>query len=434
VKFEAYFENLVEKAHQPFLQTAIVRARTHYLNRKNENLQKLENIQKWVEELKEIRRATLDKIPELLEQAKEAMTERGMHVYEARTGEEANRLILDLCESWDAKLMVKAKSITSEEIGMNEHLQKCGIEVWETDVGALLLQIMHGKAMHPTGVSIAVPKEVAATHFSKLAGKELPPDPPVLVEFVREFVREKVLKADVGFSGANAITADTGSIYLVTNEGNGRLVTSIPPRHIVLAGIDKVTPSRDVADLYVRVMPVYTTGAKSIIYLSVIGGLSVSSDIERRTVKPASGPKEIHVILLDNGRRALLRDKDFREILTCVKCGACLMECPIWNVVAGYYGEHVYMGGFGTILTAFTKSFEAAAAQAFTCTLCGKCKELCPMEVDVPGMIRRLRQKIVEKKIAVPHERILANALRAFNPYGEPPEKRLEWMKVSEEV
>jgi L-lactate dehydrogenase complex protein LldG len=411
------------------LQTAIVRARTHYLNRKSKNLQKLEKIQEWIKELRETRRATLDRIPELIKQAREAMEERGMQVYEARNGEEANKLILDLCESWDAKLMVKAKSITSEEIGMNEHLQEHGIEVWETDVGALLLQIMQGKAMHPTGVSIAVPKEVAATFFSKLAGKELPPDPPVLVEFVREFVREKVWKADVGFSGANAITADTGSIYLVTNEGNGRLVTSIPPRHIVLAGIDKVTPSREVADLYVRVMPVYTTGAASIIYLSVIGGLSVSSDIERRTVKPASGPKEIHVILLDNGRKALLKDEDFRQVLTCLKCGACLMECPLWNVVAGYYGEHVYMGGFGTILTAFTESFEAATPQAFTCTLCGKCKDRCPMEVDVPEMIQRLRQKIIEKKIAVPHEKIMLNAQETFNPYGEPPEKRLGWME-----
>jgi len=429
VKFEAYFNNLVEKSHETFLQTAIVRSRTHYLNRKNKNLQKLKKIQQWVKELRELRRQTIDRLPELIKQAKEAMEERGMHVYEAKNGEEANKIILDLCKGWNAKLMVKAKSLTSEEIGMNEHLKEHGITAWETDVGALLLQIMNGKAMHPTGVSIAVPKEVAATYFSKLAGKELPPEPQVLVEFVRNFVREKVWKADVGFSGANAITADTGSIYLVTNEGNARLTTSIPPRHIVLAGIEKIVPNREVADLYVKVMPVYTTGATSIIYLSVIGGLSVSSDIERRTVKPASGPKEIHVILLDNGRSALLRDKDFREILTCVKCGACLMECPLWNVVAGYYGEHVYMGGFGTILTAFTKGFEAAAPQAFTCTLCGKCKDLCPMEVDVPEMIRKLRQRIVEGKIAVPHEKLVLNARRTHNPYGEPPEKRLEWMK-----
>lgn len=426
--FEAYFEKLVEKSHETFLQTAIVRSRTHYLNRKNKNLKKLKKIQEWVEELKEIRHATLDKLPELIKQAKQAMEEHGMHVYEAKNGEEANKIILDLCESWDAKLMVKAKSITSEEIKMNEHLEEHGITAWETDVGALLLQIMNGKAMHPTGVSIAVPKEVAATYFSNLAGKELPPDPQILVAFVRDFVRKKVWEADVGYSGANAITADTGSIYLVTNEGNARLVTSIPPKHIVLAGIEKVMPSRNVADLYVKVMPVYTTGAEAIIYLSVIGGLSVSSDIERMTVKPASGPKEIHVILLDNGRTTLLKDQDLREIFTCLKCGACLMECPLWNVVAGYFGEHVYMGGFGTILTAFTKGFEAAAAQAFTCTLCGKCKDLCPMEVDVPEMIRKLRQKIVERKIAVPHEKIVLNVLRTSNPYGEPIEKRLEWM------
>jgi len=429
IELETYFKRLVEKFHEEFLQTAIVRSRTHYLTRKEKNLQKLKSIKDWTEQLKEARRTTLDKLPELVKQAKQAMEDRGMHVYMAKDGNEANRIISDLCNSWNAKLMVKGKSIASEEIKTNEHLEEHGITVWETDVGALLLQIMKGKAMHPTGVSIAVPREIAAQHFSNLAGKELPPDPQTLVAFVREFVRKKVWEADVGFTGANAITADTGSIYLLTNEGNGRLVTSVPPKHVVLAGIEKVMPSREIADLYVKVMPVYTTGADAIIYLSIIGGISTSNDIERISVTPASGPKEVHVILLDNGRTALLNDQDFREILTCLKCGACLMECPMWNVVAGYYGEHVYMGGFGTILTAFTNGFEAAVPQAFTCTLCGKCKDLCPMGIDVPEMIRKLRQRIIEKGIAKPHEKLESNARRTFNPYGESAEKRLDWMR-----
>ena len=430
VELQTYFKDLAEKSNETFLQTAIVRSRTHYLTRKEKNLQKLKNIQEWVKQLKDIRHATLDRLPELVKEAKQAMEDRGMHVYMAKDGNEANKIVLDLCKNWNAKTMVKGKSIASEEIEMNEHLKEHGITAWETDVGALLLQIMNGKAMHPTGVSIAVPREIAAKYFSDLAGKELPPDPPTLVAFVREFVRKKVWEADVGFSGANAITADTGSIYLLTNEGNGRLVTSVPPKHIVLAGIEKVMPNRDAADLYVKVMPVYTTGADAIIYLSVIGGISTSNDIERISVYPASGPNEVHVILLDNGRVALLKDPDFREILTCLKCGACLMECPLWNVVAGYFGEHVYMGGFGTVLTAFTRGLEAAVTQAFTCTLCGKCKDLCPMGIDIPEMIRKLRQKIVERKIALPHEKITLNARRTLNPYGEPKEKRLEWMRV----
>jgi len=428
-KLETYFKGLVEKSHEAFLQTAIVRARTHYLTRKEENLRKLENIQEWVKELQDARRATLDKLPELVRRAKQAMEDHGMNVYMARDGSEANKTILDLCESWNAKVMVKCKSIASEEVGMNKRLEERGITVWETDVGALLLQIMNGKAMHPTGMSIAVPREIAAKYFSKLAEKELPPDPPTLVSFVREFIRKKVWEADVGFTGANAITADTGSIYVLTNEGNDKLVTSVPPKHIVLAGIEKVMPSRDVADLYAKVMPVYTTGADAIIYLSVIGGISTSNDIERISVTPASGPKEVHVILLDNGRTALLKDQCFRETLVCLKCGACLMECPLWNVIAGYFGEHAYMGGFGAILTAFTEGFEAAVPQAFTCTLCGKCKDLCPMGIDVPEMIRKLRQRIVERGIATPHERIASNVRRTFNPYGEPRERRLEWMK-----
>lgn len=426
---QTYFKELVEKSHEEFLQRAIVRSRTHYLDRKKKNLQKLKNIQQWVEELKKVRHATLDTLADLVEQAKQAMEEHGIHTYMAKDGNEANKIISELCESWNTKVMVKGKSIASEEIEMNEVLEGHGITVWETDVGALLLQLMQGRAMHPTGVSIAVPKEVAAKYFSQLAGMEIPPDPMRIVGFVREFVRKKVLEADVGFTGANAITADTGSIYLLSNEGNIGLVTGIPPRHIVLAGIEKVVPSRDVADLYVKVMPVYTTGADAIIQLNIIGGVSTSNDIERISVSPASGPKEIHVILLDNGRTTLLKDEDFREILTCLKCGACLMECPLWNAVAGYFGENVYMGGFGAIFTAFTKDLESALTQAFTCTLCGKCKELCPMDIDVPEMIRKLRQRIVEKGIAKPHERIAANAVKTFNPYGESIEKRLEWIK-----
>ena len=424
IDLERYFEDLIEKSNDRSLQTAILNSRIEYLTRKDNNLRKLENINiiDRVDELKEIRRANLDRLPELIDAAKEAMEDHGMRVHIARDGAEANKIVADLCgkEGWNAELAVKAKSIASEEIELNKHLTEfTGITVWETDVGALLLQLMDGKAMHPTGVSIAVPREIAAEYFSKLAGKTLPPDPQILVAFVREFIRGKIMDADVGITGANAITADTGSIYLLENEGNVRLVTSIPDKQIVLTGIEKIMPSRDVADMYVKVMPVYTTGAEAINYLNIIGGVSVSSDIERVSVKPASGPDEIDVILLDNGRMELLKDQDFHEILICLKCGACLMECPLWNVVAGYYGEHVYMGGFGTILTAFTKGLEAAVAQAFTCTLCGKCKDICPMGIDVPEMIRKLRQRIVEQGIARPHERIASNARRTFNPYGE---------------
>jgi len=428
IDLDIYLRDLVKKSNDKILQTAILRSRREYLTRRDKNLRRLKNsnininIKDRVEELKAIRRANLERIPELIGVAKEAMEDHGMRVHIARDSVEANKIVADLCgnEGWNAELVVKAKSITSEEIELNKHLAECtGITVWETDVGALLLQLMDGKAMHPTGVSIAVPSDVAAEYFSKLAGRRLPPDPQILVAFVREFIREKIMNADVGITGANAITADTGSIYLLENEGNIRLVTSIPEKQIVLTGIEKIMPNRDAADLYVQVMPVYTTGAEAITYLNIIGGISVSSDIERISVRPASGPDEIDVILLDNGRLELLKDHDFREILTCLKCGACLMECPLWNIVAGYFGEHVYMGGFGTIFTAFTKGLEAAVAQAFTCTLCGKCKDICPMGIDVPEMIRKLRQRIVEEGIARPHERIASNARRTFNPYGE---------------
>jgi L-lactate dehydrogenase complex protein LldG len=418
MNYDKYFDELLEKAYEPFLQTAIVRATGHYFDRRSKNFPKLPHLQDWVDEYKGIRRAQLDKVPQYIKQAKESMEERGLKVYMADTAKQANEIILKILG--DAKIVLKAKSLTSEEIGMNEFLEEHGIHPIETDVGALLLQLMHGKAMHPTGVSIAVPREVAAEYFSKLAGKKLPSDPPALVTFVREYLRKKMLEADYAFSGANAITADTGTIYLVTNEGNARLITSIAPKHVVLAGIEKVMPNRHTADLYSWIMPPYVTGAASIIYLSQIGGISTSNDIERVSVAPAAGPSELHVVLMDNGRSRMLADPHFRDAFTCLKCGACLMDCPIWNVVAGYFGEHTYMGPFGIVWTAFTKGLEAAATQAYTCTLCGKCKEVCPMGIDTPRMVRKIRQMLAEKNL-VPDQAtmVVENILKYGTPYAQ---------------
>jgi iron-sulfur cluster protein len=418
IDFESYFSKLADTATDPTLQDAIRKAVKNYENRKSEWLKRMQQIPESAKELEARRRAALDVIQANVERAVEAMRYNGMKVFFAKTAEEARGIVFDLLSG--ERLAIKVKSLTTEEIGLNEFLEGRGIEVWETDVGAFLLQLVHGKAAHPTGVSISVPREKFAEEFSKVAGRRLSSSPEELVAFVRDFVKGKVVNAKVAISGANAITADTGSIYIITNEGNDRLVTSWPEKHIVIAGIDKVFPDRDTADLYTRVMPFYTTGGGFTQFVSIITGISSSSDIERISVRPACGPREIDVVLLDNGRSEMARSEEFREALVCLRCGACLLSCPVWKVIAQEYGVAVYMGGMGTPLTLFTAGIEEAALQAFTCLECGKCKEVCPMGIDVRRMVQRTREMasashLVPARIGSLKERILTGG----SPYAK---------------
>jgi L-lactate dehydrogenase complex protein LldG len=415
--FDAYYQKLIQDANDSFLRTAVEKALVNYKERKIASLKRIKNIPDLAKELEKRRKDSRDHLEENIKKAVEVLEANGMKVYQVRDAEEACKKTLELIGN--EKLVTKVKSLTTEEIGLNEFLEENGIEIWETDVGAVLLQIAHRKAAHPTGVSISVPKEVFADYFSKLAGRQLPPDPKVLVAFVRDFIREKCFQSKVAISGANAITADTGTIYIVTNEGNDRLVTSLPDKHIIIAGIDKIMPDRDTANLYCQVMPLYTTGHYTTQYITQLMGISSSSDIERLSVKPAAGPSEIDVILLDNGRRKMATDPEFKESFICLRCGTCLYDCPVWTTVAHDFGEYTYMGGLGVAWTLFTSGPKEVATQAFSCTQCGRCKEVCPMEIDTPKIIRKTRSLLLRSN-TVPKQinAMLSNVVQKGSPYA----------------
>jgi L-lactate dehydrogenase complex protein LldG len=416
--FEDYFARISDAASDGALQKAIKKAVENYENKKREWLKRMQYIPELARALERRRKGALADLLENVQRAEEAMRYNGMNVFLARTAEEARERILNLLG--EERLVMKVKSMTTEEIGLNDFLEEKGVEVWETDVGAFLLQLTHGKAAHPTGVCISARREKFAEEFSKVAGRTLSSTPEELVSFVRDFVRSKVVLSKVAISGANAITADTGSIYIITNEGNDRLVTSWPEKHIVIAGMDKIFTDREAADLYTRVMPFYTTGGGFTQYVSIITGISSSSDIERMSVRPACGPREIDVILLDNGRSRMVANEDFKEALVCLRCGACLLSCPVWRVIAQDYGESVYMGGMGTPLTLFTAGLEKAAPQAFTCLECGKCKEVCPIGIDVRGMIAKARELLAVNRLVPSRiESLKENILKNGSPYGK---------------
>jgi L-lactate dehydrogenase complex protein LldG len=393
------FETIIYKVlFDKFTRLALRRAVSSFRSARDNAIKAFPYVVEERKLLQETKDSVINNLDYWVEKVIKALSRSGVNSYFANTHEDALKIIKDIVGT--DKLVVKAKSLTTEELGLNESLEAWGNEVYETDLGEFIVQQLHSRPMHITAPAINIPREKVAELFSKLAGKELTPDIPKLTSFAREFLRDKFISADVGISGANAITADTGSIFLIENEGNIRFVTNAPATHIVILGIDKILPTlRDGARL-IEVLPRYT-GYLAMSYVSIISSTSKTGDIEKQIVHGVHGPKELHVILLDAGRRELVKDPISKQVLRCIRCGVCLYECPIYQLTTGYWG-YKYMGGIGIPLTAYIAGgLENAAPLAFLCTLCGRCKVFCPMEIDIPEIVLKIR-KILYKKNLMP--------------------------------
>lgn len=330
---------------------------------------------------------------ELVEQACGAIRENGGVAFVARTPAEALAIIDKVVGT--SKLIVKGKSLTGEEIDLREHLQERGNEVYETDLGEYIIQLLGAKPMHLLAPAIHVPKEEVAELLSRVKGTKVPPDIKAEVAVVREVLRDKFFRADVGISGANVVAADTGALFQIENEGNIRLCSSAPAVYIALVGMEKVVPTIEdafkVAEVTWRFAG-YTIPA----YINLVSSPSKTGDIEKVTTFGAHGPKEMYVIFLDAGRSQLAKDPHFREALYCLRCGACLYECPLFATTAGYFGDK-YFGGIGAIWTAFvTGDLAKAAPLTYSCLTCGRCKVRCPVKIDAPQMCLELRRRIAE--------------------------------------
>jgi len=345
---------------------------------------------------KETRKIKEESIPcmeELVQQASEIIEENKGKAYLARTPGEALQIVDDIVGS--NRLIVKGKSLTGEEIGLREHLEARGNEVYETDLGEYLIQLLGSKPMHILAPAIHLTKEQVAQLLTKVIGEDVPADIQTEVATVREILREKFLHADVGITGANAVAADTGTLIQIENEGNVRLSTSTPPVCVAVVGMEKVVPTLGdgykVAEVTWRFAG-YTIPA----YVNFVSGPSKTGDIEKVTTFGAHGPKEMHVIFLDAGRTQLARDSLFREALYCLRCGGCLYECPLFAVTAGHFGDK-YFGGIGALWTAFiTGDLSEAAPLVYSCLSCGRCKVRCPTQIDSPQLCLELRKRIVE--------------------------------------
>jgi L-lactate dehydrogenase complex protein LldF len=359
--------------------------------------EELSDVEGLRERAREIRTRTIADLDRHLADFTRAVEERGGRVHHCVTAEEARERIVEICRAAGARLAVKSKSMASEEIRLNEALEAAGVRPIETDLGEYILQLAGEHPVHIIAPAIEKTAAEVAELFSQVEGKAVPAELERLLQAARRQLREAFLTADVGITGANFGVAETGSICLVTNEGNARLTSSLPRVHIALMGMERVVPS--LADLAVllRLLARSATGQRLTAYTTLVTG--------PRRAGEEDGPEELHVVVLDNGR-SRLRGGRYSEMLNCIRCGACLNVCPVYRKAGGGAYGPVYSGPMGAVLAPLLAGLEHAPALPHASSLCGACTAACPVKIPLHELLLELRSDLVEGGVASRLERL----------------------------
>ena len=345
------------------------------------------------DQARDIKDHVLGNLDFYLQKFETKVQERGGEVHWARDSAEAQQAILDICRANGAKTVTKSKSMIGEEIGINDFLEKNDVTPIETDLGEYIIQLRNEPPSHIIAPAIHLSPEQVAETFVKShphLDKDRPlDDPQMMLKEARAELREKFIAADVGLTGANMLIAETGSNVLVTNEGNADLTYGLPKIHIVIASLEKVVPNLEDATTILRVLARSATGQEMAVYTSFCTGTKMPGDLD--------GPDQYHVILLDNGRTKLL-GSEFEEMLRCIRCGACLNHCPVYQSIGGHAYGWVYSGPMGKVLIPGLIGLEEAGHLPNASTLCGRCESVCPMRIPLPKMMRSWRKRQFEAK------------------------------------
>jgi L-lactate dehydrogenase complex protein LldF len=340
-----------------------------------------------------IRQYNLGKLPDILEQLETRLTENGVQVHWAETPDEANAIILGICQKHTAKLMIKGKSMVSEEIELNHAAEAAGIDAMESDMGEYIVQLAGEKPSHIIMPAIHKTKEeIAKLFYEKVPGIDYTDNVDALIQIGRNVLREKFLVADIGLSGVNFAVAETGTLCLVENEGNGRMCTTAPPVHIAITGIEKIVEKLEHVPPLLSLLTRSATGQNISTYFNMISGPRKSHEKD--------GPTEVHLVLLDNGRSQAYADEQLRKTLQCIRCGACMNHCPVYTRIGGHAYGTTYPGPIGKIISPHMLGLEATATMATASSLCGACGEVCPVKIPIPDLLMRLR----EESFTAPHE------------------------------
>jgi L-lactate dehydrogenase complex protein LldF len=377
------------------LQSALHGIETGIVDRRRAVVAKLPEFEALRDCARDIKNHTLAHLDLYLERFEARCTAAGGNVHYAVTAEEARALVLDICRTANAKLVTKGKSMIGEEIAINDFLEENGIAPVETDLGEYLVQIRHELPSHIIMPAIHLTKDQVEADFRRVH-THLPEnrnlvEPQTLLTEARVILRERFLAADVGITGANFLVAETGTSIIVTNEGNGDLTQTLPRVHIVLASIEKVVPTLEDVAQFLRVLARSATAQEMSVYTTLSTG-------PRREGDP-DGPNEYHVIILDNGRTAMLGGQ-FREMLRCIRCGACMNHCPVYAAVGGHTYGWVYPGPMGAVLTPSLVGIDKAGHLPNASTFCGRCEEVCPVRIPLPNLMRHWREREFERHLS----------------------------------
>ncbi|MEF2247818.1 MULTISPECIES: LutB/LldF family L-lactate oxidation iron-sulfur protein [unclassified Paenibacillus] len=375
--------------HDEFLRKAVRFTTERLRNGKKKASEEHGNWELWREQGRQIRLHTIAHLDYYLNLFVDNARANGVHIHFASTGQEAVAIALDIAKHAEAKSVVKSKSMVTEELHLNQALETIGVEAIETDLGEYIIQLAGEMPSHIVIPAIHKNRYQIAELLSKEAGYELPPDTTALAGFVRKKLREKFLEADIGMTGCNFAIAETGSMVLFENEGNARMVSTVPKTQITLMGMERIIPSWSDLEVMATLLPRSATGQKLTMYMSGITGPRRNGD--------ADGPEEMHIIIVDNGRSLQLGDPEFQELLNCIRCGACLNACPVYRHIGGHAYGSTYSGPIGAVLTPSLNSNVAEWDDiAGASSLCGACYEACPVKIPLHDMLVYLRRRKVE--------------------------------------
>jgi len=342
-------------------------------------LSKFENLEASKRKAHVVKWRVMENLDKLLPEFESNFQRRGGKVIWANDAAEAQKEILQIIQRAGGKSVIKSKSMTTEEIHLNEFLEKNDIESLESDLGEYIVQLLGQTPYHIVTPAMHLSKEDIAKLFNEKFGTPIDATPEQLTQKARELLRDKYLTADIGITGGNFLIADTGSIALTENEGNARLTTTFPKIHIAIVGIEKLIPSISDLDLFWPLLSSHGTGQNLTVYNTILSG--------PRQAQETDGPEEMYVILLDNGRTNLLAQKDQRQALYCIRCGACLNACPVYKNIGGHTYSTTYSGPIGSIITPHFKGMKDFKHLSYASSLCGKCSEVCPVKIDIHKML-----------------------------------------------
>ncbi len=384
-----------------FLHEALDIATTKFIGLRREAFGDFPQGEQLRDRARAIKEATLQRLDEHLERLIDNVERLGGRVHFATTADEARDIVLDIARRTGARMAVKSKSMATEEIHLNDALAAAGVTPVETDLGEYIIQLAHERPSHIIAPAIHKTKGQVAELFARELKREVAPDPEVLTRIARAELREKFLQADLGITGANFAVAETGTVVLVTNEGNGRMVTSLPRVHVAVMGVEKVVPSMTDLMVFLSVLAKSATGQKLSVYTTLVQGPRRARELE--------GPDEFHLVLLDNGRIAQIGGT-LREALYCLRCGACLNVCPVYRQIGGHAYGYTYPGPIGILLTAMLNGPRSVKELSHASSLCGACADACPVRIDIPRMLIELRKEVDEQQLAPWPERVLFKA------------------------